>query len=82
MVGPVCESTDRLAKDRPLPPLERGDLLVLRDTGAYGFSMSSNYNGRTLAAEVMVEGDRAELVRRRQTLEEPWSGETIPDFER
>ena len=81
VVGPVCESTDQLAKDRPLPPLERGDLLVLRDAGAYGFSMSSNYNGRPLTAEVMVEADRAELVRRRQTVEETWSGEAIPEFE-
>jgi diaminopimelate decarboxylase len=79
VVGPVCESSDRFAKDRPLPPIERGDLLVVRDAGAYGFSMSSGYNGRPLAAEVLVSGDRAELVRRRQTIEESWTGERIPE---
>ena len=80
--GPVCESTDCLAKDRPLPPLERGDLLALRDAGAYGFAMSSNYNGRPLTAEVMVQGERVDLVRRRQRLEETWSGESLPEYER
>ena len=81
LVGPVCESTDRFFQDRPLPPLENGDLVVLRDAGAYGFAMSSTYNGRPLCAEVMVEGSRSELVRRRQTIEETWTGETIPDWE-
>jgi diaminopimelate decarboxylase len=79
VVGPVCESTDRFAQDRPLPPVERGDLLTLRDVGAYGSCMSSTYNGRPLVAEVMVDGDRTELIRRRQTVEETWTGERIPE---
>jgi diaminopimelate decarboxylase len=82
IVGPVCETTDRFASDYPLPAVRNGDLIVFRDVGAYGFCMASTYNGRALAAEVMVDGSRAELVRRRQTLEETWSGERIPDWER
>ena len=77
----MCESTDRFVRDHPLPPVRNGDLLVLRDTGAYGFAMASNYNGRPLAAEVMVDGSRVELVRRRQTVEETWTGERIPDWD-
>ena len=56
--------------------------MVVRDAGAYGFAMASAYNSRPLPAEVMVQGDRAELVRRRQTLEETWTGELLPDWER
>jgi diaminopimelate decarboxylase len=78
VVGPVCESTDRLAKDRPLPPVERGDRVVVRDAGAYGFCMASTYNGRPLAAEVWVEGDRVEVIRERQSISETWAGERIP----
>jgi diaminopimelate decarboxylase len=68
VVGPVCESGDFLARERSLPPLERGDLLAVRKAGAYGFAMSSQYNSRPRAAEIMVEGSRARLVRRRETL--------------
>jgi diaminopimelate decarboxylase len=68
VVGPVCESGDFLARERRLPPLERGDLLAVRKAGAYGFAMSSQYNSRPRAAEVMVDGGRARLVRRRETL--------------
>lgn len=82
VVGPVCESADRFVADAWLPPLEPGDLLVLRDVGAYGFAMASTYNGRPLAAEVMVQGERVELVRRRQTVEETWTGERIPEWDR
>jgi diaminopimelate decarboxylase len=78
VVGPVCETTDRFAKDCPLPPVERGDLVVLRDAGAYGSAMSSGYNGRTLPAEVLVSGGGAELIRRRQTVEESFAAERIP----
>jgi diaminopimelate decarboxylase len=80
VVGPVCESTDRFAADCQLPELQNGDLIVLRDVGAYGFSMASTYNGRPLPAEVMVQGSRVETVRRRQTVEETWTGERIPDW--
>jgi diaminopimelate decarboxylase len=70
VVGPVCESGDYLAKDRRLPPLERGDLLATFSAGAYGMAMSSNYNGRLRAAEVLVDGSRHRLIRRRETYED------------
>ena len=70
VVGPVCESGDFLAKDRLLPPLKRGDLLAVFSAGAYGMVMASNYNTRPRAAEVLVDGNTAKLVRRRETLEE------------
>ncbi len=68
VVGPVCETGDFLARRRPLPPLERGDLLAVGKAGAYGFAMSSQYNSRPRAAEVLVEGGKARLVRKRETL--------------
>ena len=70
VVGPVCESGDFLAKDRALPDLDRGDLLAVFSAGAYGMVMASNYNTRPRAAEVLVEGDQARLVRRRETLDD------------
>ena len=69
VVGPVCESADFLAKERKLSASE-GDLLAIMSAGAYGMSMSSNYNTRPRAAEVLVDGDQARLVRRRETVEE------------
>jgi diaminopimelate decarboxylase len=80
VVGPVCESSDFLAKRRRLPQPEAGDLLVVRSAGAYGFAMSSNYNARPRAAEVLVDGDRALLARRRETYEDLVRGErTVPE---
>jgi diaminopimelate decarboxylase len=70
VVGPVCESGDFLAKDRALPRLGRGDLLAIFSAGAYGMVMASNYNTRPRAAEVLVDGRSARLVRRRETYEE------------
>jgi diaminopimelate decarboxylase len=70
VVGPVCESGDFLAKDRALPPMQRGDLLATFSAGAYGMAMSSNYNGRLRAAEVLVDGAADKLIRRRDTLED------------
>ncbi len=70
VVGPVCESGDFLARGRPLPPLERGDLLAVRKAGAYGFALSSQYNSRPRAAEVLVDGGKARLARRRETLKD------------
>ena len=70
VVGPVCESGDFLAKDRALPRLERGALLATFSAGAYGMVMASNYNTRPRAAEVLVEGSRPRLVRRRETFED------------
>ena len=67
VVGPVCESSDYLAKDRRLPPVRRGDLLATFSAGAYGMAMSSNYNGRLRAAEVLVNGAEHRLIRRRDT---------------
>lgn len=69
IVGPVCETGDFLGKGRTLA-LESGDLLAIRSAGAYGFSMASNYNSRNRAAEVMVDGDQAYLVRQRETYDE------------
>jgi diaminopimelate decarboxylase len=70
VVGPVCESGDYLAKDRLLPPTKRGDLLAVFTAGAYGFAMSSNYNNRPRAAEVLVEGASFRVIRRRETYED------------
>ena len=66
VVGPVCETGDFLGKDRPLC-IEPGDLLAVRSAGAYGFSMSSTYNSRPRAAELMVDGDKVHVVRERET---------------
>jgi diaminopimelate decarboxylase len=75
VVGPVCESGDFLARERRLPPLERGDVLAVRKAGAYGFAMSSQYNSRPRAAEVLVDGGRARLARRRETLKDMFAAE-------
>ncbi len=75
VVGPVCETSDTFAVDRQLPPCERGDLLVIKTTGAYGAAMASNYNSRPLAAEVLLDHGRYAVVRRRQTFEEMIAGE-------
>ncbi|BFM09990.1 diaminopimelate decarboxylase [Simiduia litorea] len=76
LVGPVCETGDFLAKDRTLA-LAAGDLIAVMSTGAYGFTMSSNYNSRTRAAEVIVDGNRAYLVRERETLADLTRGESL-----
>jgi diaminopimelate decarboxylase len=70
VVGPVCESGDYLAQQRRLPPLKRGDLLVTFSAGAYGMAMSSNYNSRPRAAEVLVSGNTHRLIRRRETYQD------------
>ncbi len=70
IVGPVCESSDVVGRDRTLPPLEVGDLVAIRDTGAYGAAMASNYNRRPLPAEVLVDEGRWQTIRRRQTLDD------------
>lgn len=70
VVGPICESGDFLARDRMLPEFHAGELLAVRSAGAYGFSMSSNYNSRPRAAEVMVHQDRFAVVRPRETIEQ------------
>ena len=76
IVGPICETGDFLGKDRELA-LREGDLLAVRSAGAYGFVMSSNYNTRGRAAEVLVDGERVHEVRRRETLTELFAGESL-----
>src|SRR3954470_7109232 len=75
VVGPVCESGDFFAQDRELPKVCEGDLLALMSAGAYGFAMASNYNSRPFPAEVLIEGDKARLIRRRQTMNDLVSDE-------
>jgi diaminopimelate decarboxylase len=77
VVGPVCESGDFFARDRKLAPVAPGDLVVLLDAGAYGMAQSSNYNSRPRAAEVLVEGQRARLIRRRETMADLLATEKI-----
>jgi diaminopimelate decarboxylase len=77
VVGPICESGDFLAKDRDLTRPEEGDLLAVMSAGAYGFAMASNYNSRPRAAEVLVDGERYTIVRRRETYEDLVAGETL-----
>ena len=77
LVGPICESGDFLAQDRELPDVKQGDLVVALSAGAYGFSMSSNYNSRPRAAEIMVDGTRATPIRQRETFEDIVRGETF-----
>jgi diaminopimelate decarboxylase len=70
LVGPVCESSDVLGRDRLLPPLEPGDLVAIRDAGAYGAAMASNYNRRPLPAEVLVDAGGWRIIRRRQSVDD------------
>ena len=80
IVGPICESGDFLAKDREMPRFRQGDLIAFMSAGAYGFAMSSNYNSRPRAAEVMVKGDTFAVVRERELLADLVKGETLPAF--
>jgi diaminopimelate decarboxylase len=80
VVGPVCESGDFLAKDRAMPEAKPGELLAVMSAGAYGFVMSSNYNSRPRAPEVLVKGAEMHVIRTRETYADLVRGETIPDF--
>jgi len=80
IVGPICETSDFLARDREIANVQRGDLIAVMSAGAYGFTMSSNYCSRPRCAEVMVKGDRYSVIRKRQTVEDLGAGESIPDF--
>ncbi len=80
MVGPICESGDYLAKERQLPEFERGELVAVMSAGAYGFTMSSNYNSRPRVAEVLVNRDRSYVIRRRERYADIVKGEKIPKF--
>ena len=79
VVGPICESGDFLAQDREIPAFETGDLIAVTSAGAYGFTMSSNYNSRPRVPEIMVQGERVMTVRQRETFEDLVRGETIPE---
>lgn len=78
VVGPICESGDFLAKEREMPVVQRGDLLAVMSGGAYGFSMSSNYNSRPRVAEVMVRGNEYFVIHERETYDDLIKGEKIP----
>lgn len=80
LVGPICESGDFIALDRELPDVREGDLLAIRSAGAYGFSMSSNYNSRPRAAEIMVQGSKSFVIRARESLEDLVRMEKMPRF--
>lgn len=80
VVGPICESGDFLARDRGIPRVEPGDRLAVMSAGAYGFTMSSNYNSRPRAAEVLVKGDRFHVIRKRESVEDLIRNESLPDF--
>lgn len=80
IVGPICESGDFLVKERHMPAFERGDLLAVMSAGAYGFSMSSNYNSRPRIPEILVKGDLPYIIRKRENYEDLIRGEQIPEF--
>jgi len=80
VVGPICESGDFFAKNRMLSRLGQGDLMAVMSAGAYGFTMSSNYNSRPRAAEVLVKDDKYYVIRKRETYEDIARGEEVPDF--
>ena len=76
VVGPLCETGDFLAQDRPMPNVQPGDLLSIMTAGAYGYVLASNYNTRPRPAEVLIDGDQASLIRHRERLEDLMAGET------
>ena len=80
VVGPICESGDTFTKSRDLPEMEAGDLLVMHSTGAYGAAQASQYNTRPLVPEVLVHGDKYEVIRERPTIEEILRNERLPSW--
>ncbi|MCZ7394182.1 MAG: diaminopimelate decarboxylase [Candidatus Methanoperedens sp.] len=78
IAGPICETGDILAHDRELPHIEKGDLIALLDSGAYGFSMSSQYNGRPRCAEILVKDGEADVIREREDVEELMAKQRLP----
>jgi len=78
VVGPICESGDILAKDRKLPKVEKGDIIAIFDTGAYGFSMSSQYNGRRRCAELLVSGEKVYVTRERERYSDLIANQVVP----
>ena len=80
VVGPICESGDTFCKNRMLPKFKEGDHLAMLSAGAYGFVMASNYNTRAFPAEILVKGNRSEVVRKRQSLKQLWASESVPKW--
>ena len=80
VVGPICESGDYLAKDRSIYRFDHGDLMAVMSAGAYGFTMSSNYNSRPRVAEILVRDDRYYVIRKREDFADLIKGEVVPDF--
>jgi len=80
LVGPICESGDFLARDRKMPQFERGDLVAIMSAGAYGFTMSSNYNSRPRVPEVMAAGEEFYIIREREEYDDLIKGESVPEF--
>jgi diaminopimelate decarboxylase len=80
VVGPICESSDFIARDRSLPLMQPGEFLAVMSAGAYGFSMSSNYNARPRAAEVLVRDDRYHVSRVRESWDDLIRGESMPEY--
>jgi diaminopimelate decarboxylase len=80
LVGPICESGDFLAKDRPMPDFKPGELVAVMSAGAYGFSMSSNYNARPRVAEILVKDEAFYVIRKRESHAQLIRGEAIPEF--
>lgn len=80
VVGPICESGDIFAEGREIAEIKEGEFVAIHSAGAYGFSMASNYNSRPFPAEVMVDGDKVTVIRKRQTIDDIMKGETIPEW--
>lgn len=78
IAGPICETGDIIAKDRLLPRIDKNDLIAVLDTGAYGYSMSSQYNGRPRCAEILVSGDQAEIIRRAESMDDLLRTQVVP----
>jgi diaminopimelate decarboxylase len=80
VVGPICESSDFIARERSLPEMQPGEFLAVMSAGAYGFSMASNYNSRVRAAEVLVKEDQFYVTRERESWKDLIRGESMPEF--
>lgn len=78
IVGPICETGDIIAKDRELPIIEKGDIIAILDAGAYGFSMSSQYNGRTRCAEILINGEKIDIIRMKESYSDLLANQIIP----
>ena len=79
VVGPICESGDILGKERDLPAMNEGDYLVILDTGAYGYTMSSPYNSRTRPAELLINDGNVYKIRNEETIDDLIRGQSVPD---